>query len=129
VIRIEIDPFPPQDRLDALFSAGWGAPPSPTYAEQVLPRGLLHLGAFDAERLVGFLNVASDGGVHAFLLDTTVHPNLQRQGIATRLVRTAVELARERGAEWLHVDFEARLEGFYRGCGFSQTAAGLIRLK
>jgi GNAT superfamily N-acetyltransferase len=75
------------------------------------------------------VNVAWDGGAHAFLLDTTVHPDHQRQGIATALVRRAVDLARERGAHWLHVDYEPHLDGFYRGCGFRPTAAGLIALK
>ncbi|MGO7565961.1 GNAT family N-acetyltransferase, partial [Rhizobium johnstonii] len=48
--------------------------------------------------------------------------------IATRLVREATRIARERGAEWLHVDFEPHLTGFYRGCGFVPTEAGLIKL-
>ena len=129
MISIEVDAFPAQPSLDALFSAAWGAPPDPAYTTHVLPRSLLHLAAFDGQRLVGFVNVAWDGGVHAFLLDTTVHPQWQRQGIATRLVRQAATLARERGAGCLHVDFEPRLEAFYRGCGFAPTAAGLIRLE
>jgi hypothetical protein len=28
----------------------------------------------------------------------------------------------------LHVDYEPHLDGFYRGCGFRPTAAGLLRL-
>ena len=32
------------------------------------------------------------------------------------------------GAEWLHVDFEPHLTGFYRSCGFRLTKAGLIKL-
>jgi hypothetical protein len=43
-------------------------------------------------------------------------------------VRRATELARQRGALWLHVDFEPKLEAFYRQCGFRPTAAGLMRL-
>jgi GNAT superfamily N-acetyltransferase len=78
--------------------------------------------------LIGFVNVAWDGGAHAFLLDTTVHPDFRRRGIATELVRRVAEAARARGAEWLHVDFEPHLETFYRGCGFAPTAAGLLRL-
>ena len=34
----------------------------------------------------------------------------------------------ERGAQWLHVDFEPHLTAFYRGCGFRPTEAGLIAL-
>jgi GNAT superfamily N-acetyltransferase len=128
LIRIEIDPFPSDDVLKPLWLAAWGSSAG-DYARKVLPRSLVHLGAFDGDRLIGFVNVAWDGGVHAFLLDTSVHPDFQRQGIATTLVKRAAELARERGAEWLHVDFEPHLEGFYRGCGFRPTGAGLIELK
>ncbi|OWJ66805.1 GNAT family N-acetyltransferase [Inquilinus limosus] len=81
-------------------------------------------------RLAGFVNVAWDGGVHAFLLDTAVTPSLRRQGHATRLVREAVARARAAGCEWLHVDFDPELRGFYLdACGFRPTEAGLVRLR
>ncbi|MFC9861249.1 MULTISPECIES: GNAT family N-acetyltransferase [unclassified Streptomyces] len=81
-----------------------------------------------AGRLVGYVNVVGDGGVHAFVLDTTVHPDEQRRGLGRRLVTTAAEQARARGARWLHVDYEPALAGFYAGCGFRPTAAGLMAL-
>ena len=127
MIRIAVDPFPEQAAIDALWLAAWGGP-APGYAQNVLPRSLVHIGAFDGERLVGLVNVAWDGGDHAFLLDTCVDPEFRRQGIATTLVQRATEEVRARGVDWLHVDFEPHLEGFYRGCGFRPTAAGLIRL-
>jgi ribosomal protein S18 acetylase RimI-like enzyme len=77
---------------------------------------------------VGVVNVAWDGGIHAFILDTCVDREYRRQGIATRLVRAATAAAGARGAQWLHVDFEPHLTQFYRGCGFRETAAGLIAL-
>lgn len=52
----------------------------------------------------------------------------QRRGIGRDLVLEAAALARERGAEWLHVDYEPHLDSFYRGCGFRHTAAGLLNL-
>lgn len=83
-----------------------------------------------AGRLVGFVNVAWDGGVHAFLLDTAVTAPLRRRGHATRLVREAVAQARAAGCEWLHVDFDPHLRGFYLdACGFEPTEAGLVRLR
>jgi len=85
--------------------------------------------AVAAGGLVGFVNVAWDGGVHAFLLDTVVRADHQRRGIGTALVRTAVEHAKGRGCEWLHVDFDEELRGFYLDdCGFTPTGAGLVRL-
>jgi ribosomal protein S18 acetylase RimI-like enzyme len=113
--------------LNALRTAAWEAVGDQDW-EPILRRSLGWVGANDGGRLVGFVNVAWDGGVHAFLLDTTVHPAYQRRGLGRALVREAAAMARERGAEWLHVDYEDELEGFYRGCGFRLTAAGLIDL-
>ena len=80
--------------------------------------------------LVGFVNVAWDGGVHAFVLDTLTASTHARQGIGTRLVQLAVDGARAAGCEWLHVDFEDHLRPFYfDACGFMPTNAGLIALK
>ena len=80
--------------------------------------------------LVGFVNVAWDGGDHAFLIDTKVRPDHQRRGIGTELVRIAARHAKEAGCEWLEVDFEERLAPFYyEACGFWPTLAGLIRLR
>jgi GNAT superfamily N-acetyltransferase len=85
--------------------------------------------ARDGDELVGFVNVAWDGGVHAFVLDTIVAARAGRRGIGTRLVAAAVEGARAAGCELLHVDFEDHLRAFYLdACGFAPTSAGLIRL-
>jgi GNAT superfamily N-acetyltransferase len=79
--------------------------------------------------LVGFVNVAWDGDVHAFILDTLVSETVRRQGIGVQLVATAAERATAAGCEWLHVDFERHLRPFYfGGCGFRPADAGVIRL-
>jgi predicted N-acetyltransferase YhbS len=83
----------------------------------------------DGGALVGFVNVAWDGGDHAFLLDTKVASEHQRQGIGAALVGRAARHAKAAGCEWLHVDFEDHLAAFYFGaCGFRPTQAGLIHL-
>ncbi|WP_043615306.1 GNAT family N-acetyltransferase [Ensifer sp. ZNC0028] len=80
--------------------------------------------------LAGFVNVAWDGGVHAFLLDTMVTSSLRRKGYATLLVEEAVTHAKTSGCEWLHVDFDPELRDFYLDrCGFTPTEAGLIQLR
>ncbi|GII95195.1 GNAT family N-acetyltransferase [Sinosporangium siamense] len=79
--------------------------------------------------LVGFVNVAWDGGVHAFVLDTVVRGELRRAGIGKGLVAEAVKGARAAKCEWLHVDFDDHLRKFYfDACGFEPTNAGLIAL-
>ena len=84
--------------------------------------------AWDGESaLIGFVNVAWDGGDHAFLLDTTVRADHRRGGIGTELVRLAVRHAADAGCEWLEVDFEEHLTAFYLdACGFRPSRAGLI---
>ncbi|KRA50190.1 GNAT family N-acetyltransferase [Devosia sp. Root635] len=127
MIEIVTDPFPADDAMHRLWRAAWGDDGHDSF-RPLLERSLAHMGAYDGATLVGFVNVAWDGGVHAFILDTCVDPAFRRRGIASRLVERAAAVARQRGAQWLHVDFEPHLEGFYRQCGFGPTAAGLMRL-
>jgi GNAT superfamily N-acetyltransferase len=86
--------------------------------------------AFEADRLVGFVNVAWDGGGHAFVVDTVVEQGHRHQGIGRGLLTMAEGESRAAGCEWLHVDFEDELGDFYfDACGFTPTAAGLIALR
>ena len=123
-----VEPTVSNAALNTLFAGAW-----PNHREsdfqRIMSRSLTYIGAFTGKQMVGFVNVAWDGGVHAFLLDTTVHPDFQRQGIGARLVQEAASVARERGMHWLHVDYESHLDSFYRACGFTPTLAGVMRLK
>jgi ribosomal protein S18 acetylase RimI-like enzyme len=104
-------------------AAGWW--------DQVRPHSLGWVTArMDVDgNLVGFVNVAWDGGDHAFLIDTKVRSEYQRQGVGTALVRHAAVHAKAAGCEWLHVDFQEHLAAFYfDSCGFRSAPAGLIHL-
>ena len=91
---------------------------------------LTWVGAFSNDQLVGFVQVCWDGGAHAFILDTAVHPAHGRQGIGRQLVLAAAAEARAAGCEWLHVDYEPHLADFYvKACGFSPTDAALLKLR
>nr|WP_241844351.1 GNAT family N-acetyltransferase [Kitasatospora sp. CB01950] len=110
-----------------MFGASWPEY-RPSSFVPVLAHSLTWVAARRGGRLVGCVNVAGDGGVHAFILDTTVHPDERRRGLGVRLVRAAAAEARAHGAEWLHVDHEPHLEDFYGRCGFRPTAARLMQL-
>ena len=127
-ILYRVSPPVTNEALHALFAASWSDYTESDF-QPVLRHSLTYVCAYEGERLVGFVNVAWDGGFHAFLLDTTVHPALRRRGIGQRLVKKAASMAQDRGIHWLHVDYEPHLEPFYRGCGFEYTEAGLMRLK
>ena len=83
---------PPIDipALNELYRLSW-----PRHVERddwpELAHSLAHIWAYAGERLVGFVYVAWDGGVHAFLLDPTVHPDFRRQGLGLALVRDIVQ--------------------------------------
>lgn len=85
--------------------------------------------ARESGELVGWVNVAWDGAIHAFVLDTIVAARARRRAIGALMVALAVEHARAAGCEWLHVDFDDELTTFYiEACGFTPTPAGLIAL-
>ena len=127
-IEYRVEPVVRDRELNELLSSAWGNHKVREFGH-VLKRSLAYICAYDGPRLVGFVNVAWDGGIHGFILDTTVHRDYQRRGIGTELVKRAAEVGRGRGLEWLHVDYEPHLEEFYRGCGFQKTAAGLLNLR
>ena len=127
MIRFEIDPPLDDAVLNDLFVATW-PDYSPSGYQTVLAQSLVYLGAFADDHLIGFVNVATDGGEHAFLLDPIVDPAYRRRGIGLELVRRAAELARTRGCKWLHVDYEPALAPFFRAVGFRDSLAGVMRL-
>lgn len=119
------------DELNALHAQGFDhLPLEDDWKRQLQDHSLGWVVARDESQLVGFVNVAWDGGVHAFLLDTLVAETHRGQGIGTQLVRRAVEGARVAGCEWLHVDWDDELERFYiEACGFVPAPAGLYALR
>ncbi|MBA2273865.1 MAG: GNAT family N-acetyltransferase [Actinobacteria bacterium] len=128
-VDYKVNPSLRPEDLASLMKESWGEETKHDY-EAVLNRSYAFVCAyFPEDRLVGFVNLLWDGGAHVFLVDTTVHPDVQRRGIGQTLVKTAISIANQSGAEWVHVDYERYLGDFYTGCGFHSTPAGLIRLR
>jgi GNAT superfamily N-acetyltransferase len=122
-------PLDDEEMVDLV--ASHGGTPVPGWWDRIRPRSLGWATARLGDgSLVGFVNVVSDGGDHAFLLDTKTRGAFQRRQIATRVVAFAAQHAKAAGCEWLHVDFDDDLTAFYRdACGFEPTKAGLINLR
>ncbi|MGB8946281.1 MAG: GNAT family N-acetyltransferase [Streptomyces sp.] len=122
------DPITDEEMCDLVRSHGGDAVVG--WWDTIKQHSLGWVGARDGEGLlVGFVNVAWDGGDHAFLIDTKTRGTHQHRGIATTVVGLAAAQARTSGCEWLHVDFEPGLRDFYFvSCGFRPTEAGLIHL-
>lgn len=116
--------------VNALHAEGFDHSPSTDdWWTQVNQHSLGWVCARENGELVGFVNVAWDGAIHAFVLDTLVAARVRRRGVGTHLVAVAAEEARAAKCEWLHVDFDDHLRSFYfDACGFTPTNAGLIEL-
>lgn len=120
-------PLPDAELVELV--ASHGGEPVPGWWDRIRPHSLGWVTARSGGVLVGFVNVAWDGGDHAFLIDTKTRGDRQREGIGALVVRAAAARAREAGCEWLHVDFRPELAAFYLdACGFRRTDAGLVHL-
>jgi GNAT superfamily N-acetyltransferase len=118
------------DEVDDLHARAFDHPPAGNHWNaQLQTHSLGWVSAREHTWLCGFANVAWDGRDHAFLVDVVVAPDHQGRGTGQKLVRAAVEGARQSGCQWLHVDFEEALEHFYIDrCGFRTSKAGVIPL-
>jgi ribosomal protein S18 acetylase RimI-like enzyme len=125
---VEVSPKLSNEAINRLFRVSWPGHQDRDF-QKVLSKSLAYLAVREDEALLGFVNVAWDGGLHGFILDTTVHPAQRRSGMGLALLAAAAKAAKEAGLEWLHVDFDPEFEEFYRKAGFRGTSAGLLRLK
>jgi len=128
-LEYRVNPSISNAELDRLYAESWPNHRPPYDFGPELAWALAFVCAYAGEELIGFVRLAWDGSVHAFLLEPTVRPDFRRRGIGRTLVERAVAVARERGMEWVHVDYEPHLRDFYRACGFASTDAGLIHLR
>src|SRR5207248_1512796 len=102
VVRGEID----NDACNRIHAAAFGHRVLRwDWSRQFHQHSVSWVSAVDEGEMVGFVNLAWDGGVHAFLLDTAVVPLRQGQGIGSRLVEVLLDDGVKRAPlEWIHVD-------------------------
>lgn len=125
--RFKVNPPVTNAALNALFAQAWPQH-IPANFKKLLRHSLFYVCAIHCGKLVGFVKLVSDGGVHGFVLDPTVAPAVQRRGVGRAMIDAVKQEASKRDIEWLHVDYEPRLARFYAACGFASTKAGVLRL-
>ena len=109
------------DEILRLYAAvGWTAYTKDAPAlEQGFRNSLLVLAAYENDALLGILRAVGDGATIVFIQDILVHPDYQRQGIGTALVRAALRrYANVRQIE-LATDDTPETAAFYRSLGFT----------
>ncbi len=81
---------------------------------------------FEQDRLIGFVDVLSDGVEDALIRSLIVHPDYQRRGIALRLLKMVIKRTKAEKIKTINVLFEPELEPLYRKAGFRIVNGGLI---
>ncbi|GAB3274607.1 GNAT family N-acetyltransferase [Larkinella harenae] len=75
-----------------------------------------HFGAFRDDALVAVISLFEKEGVARFRKFAT-HPDCQRQGVGTQLLRQVIDEARQRGAHTLWCDARLSAAAFYQRLG------------
>ncbi|HEX6766253.1 MAG TPA: GNAT family N-acetyltransferase [Polyangiaceae bacterium] len=81
-------------------------------------RTLIHLGAFEGERLVGTLLLHDQGGGAVRMRQVAVDFERQRGGVGKALVARSEELARERGFSLMVLHARETAVPFYTALGY-----------
>jgi ribosomal protein S18 acetylase RimI-like enzyme len=77
-------------------------------------------------KLIGYIEVLSDGIADAYLQDLLVLPEYQKQGIGSELLKKAIKYLQKKKIKAIQVIFAPELEGFYKKFGFHIVKAGII---
>ena len=124
MIRYEFDAaVSPADIADLRQAVGWNR------IERDLSDPLLtttlQLCAFDEKRLIGYAQVISNHVTDAYIQDVMVHPDYQRQGIGTQLMKKLLSRLEEDGIYMVNVIYgEDALRPFYERFGFYTMLCG-----
>lgn len=77
-------------------------------------------------KLIGFIDILSDGIADAYLQDLVVHPDFQRKGIGSKLVKRAIRFLQKNNIKFIQVTFHPECEAFFKKFGFYIYKAGVI---
>jgi GNAT superfamily N-acetyltransferase len=118
---IELDDDPSRVDVDAVHGflaeeAYWVLGRSRAEVERLVVGSTRVIAAYDGENLVGFCRVVSDASSMAWLGDVFVVEGYRGRGIATEMVREAVEYPAHRDCYWYLNTLDAH--GLYAKVGF-----------
>ena len=109
-----------EEEIISLYaSVGWSAyTTDPETLRNGFAHSLLTLAAYQGDKLVGIIRTVGDGHTIVFIQDILVHPNHQRQGIGTALMRSILEAYPDVRQIELATDKTPETIAFYKALGF-----------
>ena len=89
-------------------------------------RSFVHFTIRHDQRLIGFLDVVSDGFNDAYIRDFMISKDHQKQGLGTELMNYALKYLKKKQIKCIQVIFHPKLSGYYKQFGFMIIGAGII---
>ena len=109
--------------LELYSSVGWTAyTDHPDSLRRGFENSLVILGVYTENDLVGILRAVGDGETIIFIQDILVHPDYQRRGIGTALLKEALSRYSHVRQIQLATDNTEKTKAFYRSCGFRELS-------
>ena len=91
---------------------------------------LFEIGCYEGKRLIGYLCVVSNRVTDAYIQDVMVHPEYQKRGVGSELMRRAIERIRELNICMISVIYgEESLRTFYEKFGFFTMLCGQMEIR
>lgn len=105
--------------LNLYDSVGWIAyTKEPERLRRAFENSLTVLGAYEEEKLIGVVRAVGDGETILFIQDLLVHPEFQRRGVGSSLVRELRSRYSHVRQIQLTTDHLPETISFYRSLGF-----------
>lgn len=109
--------------LELYSSVGWTAyTDHPDSLRRGFENSLVILGVYTENDLVGILRAVGDGETIVFIQDILVHPDYQRRGLGTALLKEALSRYSHVRQIQLATDNTEKTKAFYRSCGFRELS-------
>ena len=119
---MKIKPYSHYEETEILAlyrSVDWSAYyENPEMLRKAYAGSLCILGAYEADRLVGLIRAVGDGYSILFIQDLLVHPDYQRQGIGSALIREMIRRYAHVYQIQLTTDNTEKTKDFYCSQGF-----------
>lgn len=109
--------------LELYSSVGWTAyTDHPDSLRRGFENSLVILGVYTENDLVGIQRAVGDGETIVFIQDILVHPDYQRRGLGTALLKEALSRYSHVRQIQLATDNTEKTKTFYRSCGFRELS-------
>lgn len=124
-MQYQLNPVLQADDIAALrVKVGWDS--RNEQLKCILGKTYLTAACFDNSRLVGMIDVISDGVDDALIRNLMVDPDYHRKGVALKLLEMVKNQLKADRIKTVNVLFEPDLKGLYVEAGFRVVCGGII---